>query len=104
MKWHVRFEEEVRRRHPGAGTLYTRVSKQPGWVTKTALLMATMVVVVPIVLLTLTAVVIGLVCLLVLGMIASAGRFVSGLFGGTLGAPRPPRDDGRRNVEVIDRR
>ncbi len=99
MSWHVRFEEEVRRRHPGAGVWYTRVSRQPGWVTKTALVMALLVVVVPIVLLTLAAVAIGLICLLVLGLVASAGRFISGLFDGSL----KRQDDGRRNVQVVDR-
>lgn len=99
MSWHVRFEEEVRRRHPGAGVWVTRISRQPGWVTKTALLAAMLVVVVPIVLLTLAAVVIGLTCLGVLGLIASAGRFVAGLFGGA----HPRKDDGRRNVQIIDR-
>lgn len=99
MSWHVRFEEEVRRRHPGTGVWVTRISRQPGWVTKTALLAAMLVVVVPIVLLTLAAVVIGLTCLGVLGLIASAGRFVSRL----LGWSHPRQDDGRRNVQVIDR-
>ncbi len=99
MSWHVRFEEEVRRRHPSAGMWYAHASKQPGWVTKTALTAALLVVVVPVVLLTLAAVVIGLICFTVLGLIASAGRFITGLFDGS----HKPRDDGRRNVQVIDR-
>ncbi len=103
MNWQARFQEEVHRRHPGAGVWVTRVSRQPSWVTKTALVLAMLVVVVPIVLLTLAAVVIGLICFTILGLIASASRFISNLFGGSLSPPRPPKDDGRRNVEVIDR-
>ncbi len=99
MNWHVRFEEEVHRRHPGASVWYSRVSKQPGWVTKTALLVTILIVVVPIVLLTLTAIVIGLACLLLLSLIASAWRFISSPFTST----RTPKDDGRRNVQIIDR-
>jgi antibiotic biosynthesis monooxygenase (ABM) superfamily enzyme len=100
MNWHVRFEEEVRRRHPGAGMWYTRVSRQPSWVTKTALLAALLVVVVPIILLTLAAIVIGLICFTALSLIASAWRFISSPFSST----RPPKNDGRRNVQIIDRR
>lgn len=99
MNWHVRFEEEVRRRHPGAGVWVTRISRQPGWVTQTALVLALLVVVVPILLLTLAAVLVGMTCLLVLGLVARAGAFFSGLFGGTW----RKRDDGRRNVQVIER-
>lgn len=99
MSWQVRFEEEVRRRHPGAGVWYSRISRQPGWVTKTALIIATLVVVLPLLLLTLAAVVVGLACLLVLGLVARVSRLISGLFGGGIRA----RDDGRRNVRVIER-
>jgi len=99
MSWHVRFEEEVRRRHPGAGVWVSRIGRQPGWVTKTALAAAMLVVVVPVVLITLAAVVIGLICFTALGLIASALRFITGLFDGS----QKTRDDGRRNVQVIDR-
>lgn len=77
----------------------TRVGQQPGWVTKTALAITLFVVVVPIVLLTLAAVAVGLVCFVILGLVAHAAAFVTGMFNGT----RPKRDDGRRNVQVIDR-
>jgi hypothetical protein len=77
----------------------TRISRQPGWVTKTALALALLVVVVPIVMLTLAAVTVGVVSLLLLGVVARAGAFISGLFGGSL----PQHDDGRRNVRVIER-
>ncbi len=99
MSWQVRFEEEVRRRHPGAGMWYTRVSRQPSWVTKTALVAALIVVVVPIIALTIAAVIIGLLCLLVLSLVASVWRFVTSPFSGT----RASKDDGRRNVTIIDR-
>ena len=99
MNWHARFEEEVRRRNPLAGAWVSRVSQQPGWVTKTAFAVTLFVVVVPIVLLTLAALAVGAVCLLVLGLIARAAAFFSGLLSGT----RPKRDDGRRNVRVIER-
>lgn len=99
MSWHVRFEEEVRRCHPGAGEWYARVSRQPGWVTRTALFLALLVVVVPIIVLTLTAVVVGVVSLLILGLIARIGQFITGLIGG---GPKV-REDGRHNVRVIER-
>ncbi len=99
MNWHVRFEEEVHRRHPGMGVWYTRISRQPGWVTRTAVFMALLIVVVPVVVLTLAAVFVGLACLLVLGLIARVGRFITGLLGGSA----KPRNDGRRNVRVIEK-
>jgi len=99
MSWQVRFEEEMRRRHPGAGTWYTRVSRQPSWVTKTALVVALLVVVVPIIALTIAAVLIGLACLLILSIVASIWRFITSPFAG----PRVPKDDGRRNVTIVDR-
>jgi len=99
MSWHVRFEEEVHRRSPGMGVWYTRISRQPGWVTRTAVFIAVLIVVVPVVLLTLAAVLVGLACLVVLGLVARIGRSISGLLGGGW----KTRDDGRRNVSVIDR-
>lgn len=99
MSWHARFEEEVRRRHPRAGVWVSRVGQQPGWVTKTAIAVTLFVVVVPIVLLTLAAVAVGVVCFLILGLIARTAAFFSGLFNGA----HRKRDDGRRNVQVIDR-
>ena len=99
MSWQVRFEEEIHRRAPGAGVWYTRISRQPGWVTRTALIIAILVVVLPLLLLTLAAVMVGAACLLVLGLVAQVVRFFSNLFGGGLRS----RDDGRRNVRVIER-
>ena len=100
MSWQVRFEEEVRRRHPGAGMWYTRVSRQPGWVTKTAMMAALLVVVVPIIALTIAAVIIGLACLLILSLVANIWRWVTSPFAA---GPKPSKDDGRRNVTIIDR-
>ena len=99
MSWQVRFEEAVFNRHPGAGQWYARVRRQPGWVTRTAFIIAVMVVVLPLLALTLAAVVVGLACLLVLGMVAYVGKAVTDLFNG---GPRRKRD-GRRNVRVMDR-
>jgi hypothetical protein len=100
MSWHARFEQEVHRRHPGAGIWYTRVSSQPGWVIKTAMGVALLVVVVPVVLLTLAAVFVGVTCLLALSLVAAIVRGVSGLF---QPATLKSQDDGRRNVRVIHR-
>ncbi len=100
MDWHARFEEAVHRRSPSAGVYYARLSRQPGWVLKTAGFVALLVVVVPVVLLTLAAVIVGLICLAVLGLIASAIRGVAGLF---RPATNRRQDDGRRNVRVIER-
>lgn len=77
----------------------SRVSQQPGWITKTAIAVALLVVVVPIVLLTLAAVFVGAICFLILGLAARAAAFISGLFNGS----HRKRDDGRRNVQIIDR-
>jgi len=100
MNWHTRFQQEVHRRHPGAGMWYAKVNQQPGWVVKSALAVALLVVVVPIVLLTLAAVLVGVTCLLVLSIVASIVRSFTGLF--SPGALRS-QDDGRRNVRVIHR-
>ncbi len=99
MSWHVRFEEKVRRRHPRAGQWYAQINQQPGWVTKTALTLALLVVVVPIVILTLAAVCVGILALLILGTIARIARFFSNPFN----AGTKPRNDGRQNVRVIER-
>jgi len=100
MNWHTRFEQEVHRRHPGAGLWYTRATNQPGWVIKTALGLALLVVVVPVVLLTLAAVLVGATCLLALSLVAAVARAVAEFF--QPGTART-RDDGRRNVRVIHR-
>ncbi|GAB4192357.1 MAG: hypothetical protein Kow00105_06430 [Phycisphaeraceae bacterium] len=98
MSWQVWIEEEVHRRYPGAGVWVTRISRQPSWVTRTAVLLAVLVVVIPVLLLTLAAVLVGVVALIVLGGIARLLNTVANLPGGNR-----KKDDGRRNVRVIRR-
>lgn len=100
MNWYVRFGEQIYRRHPGAGVWSARVRRQPGWVLKTAVTATILVVVVPVVLITLAAVGVGVACFLVLSLARMAIRGVAALFN-----PNTYRaqDDGRRNVEIIDR-
>ncbi len=98
MSWQVWFEEEIHRRYPDAGMWVTRISRQPGWVTRTAILLALLVVVVPIVLLTLTAILVSIVTFIVLGTIARFLDLIANLFSGIR-----RREDGRRNVRVIRR-
>ncbi len=92
------------RSHPRFGTWYTRVERQPGWVTRLALLAAVLVVVVPAVLLTLTALVVGLAVFIVLGVLAGIVRLVRGVLTGQAGPSVPETQNGGRvNVRVIQR-
>lgn len=88
------------REHPKYGTWYRRVEGRPGWVWKWAIGAALLVIVVPLILITLAAVVVGTVVFVVLGFIASVLR----LF---LPSDRPVKtpsnaDAGRENVRIID--
>lgn len=94
------------RQHPRYGVWYQRVERQPSWVVKTAVALAVLIVVVPLVLLFLAAVAVGLIAFLVLGVAAAIWGGVARLLGGGGGGPLKPRpgwrhDDGRRNVRVI---
>ena len=84
------------RNHSRLGPWYVRLERQPGWVTKAALLAAVLIVVVPIGLLTLAALVVGVVVFVVLGAVAwllgAAGRLLGGR-----------TDSGRVNVRVVHR-
>lgn len=89
------------RQHPQFGTWSQRVQTQPSWVVKTALALAVLVVVVPLVLLTLAAAVVGLVAFVVLGIVANVVGALREVFG-TRPHPPMPRGGGRVNVRVID--
>lgn len=79
----------------------------PLWVVKASMLAAVLVVAVPILLLTLAAMLAGVLVFLVLAAGVVAYRRLRGLRrwlgGGRPGGWRGWRDDGRRNVRVIDR-
>lgn len=83
------------------------MSPPPLWAVKASMLAAVLVVAVPILLLTLAALLAGVLVFLVLAAGVVAYRRLRGL-GRWLGGGRPGgwrgwRDDGRRNVRVIDR-
>ena len=86
------------REHPTFGTYYARVERQPGWVVRLTLLAAVLVIVVPLMILTLAAVLTAGVVFVLASLVAR----VASLF--TRG-PRDvgPTDDGRENVRVIER-
>ena len=101
----MRFEhyEAYARQHPRFGTWYTSVRRQPNWAIKAALAAATLVVVVPIVILTLAAVLTGMVVFSFLALVAGGLRSIRSLFDFSEPSAPAPRDDGRRNVRVIQR-
>lgn len=89
--WQASFRE-----HPAFGPWYQRTASRPSWVTRSALGAAVLVVVIPLVLLTLAAVVVGLGVFFVLSAAASVANLLGGGFARRGG-------DGRRNVRVIER-
>jgi hypothetical protein len=89
------------RQHETLGPWYQKFERQPSWVTKAALISAVLIIGIPLVLLALTAILVGLAVFTVLGLVASGIATIRGLVAGQL--PRGPRPDGRRNVRVIRR-
>ena len=88
------------REHPQFGRWYVGVERQPSWVVKAAAIAGVLVIVVPVVLLTLAALVVAGLVFLVGSLLARILR----LFGNPMREPvRYPADDGRENVRVIDR-
>jgi hypothetical protein len=89
------------RQHETLGPWYQKFERQPGWVTKAAIVAAVLVVGIPLLMLTLAAILVGLAVFTVLGLLASGVATIRGLFGGG-GRPMPPSgNDGRHNVRVI---
>ncbi|MCC7145838.1 MAG: hypothetical protein IT443_05285 [Phycisphaeraceae bacterium] len=75
----------------------SQVERHPGWVAKTALVAALLVIVLPLALLFFTAVLVGVVVFAVLSLTVRLKAWLGGVFrAGSLG-------DGRRNVRVIAR-
>lgn len=100
MNWRIYIQE-----NQWAGPWYRRVQQQPGWVTRLAIGAATLVIVVPVVILTVAAVVVGLAVFFTFGIIASLVRIVAGLFSRNPANRYPTsKHDGRENVRVIDER
>ncbi len=96
------------RQHPTFGPWYSRVERQPSWVVKAAITAAILVVVVPLALLTLSAILVGLFIFILLSVFLVMANLVAGVsrHGGHF-SDSPDRkqthDDGRRNVRVIHR-
>lgn len=82
----------------GPSRLYGYAAGQPSWVTRWALIAMVLIVVVPLTLLTLAAVLVGFVVFVTLRLVALVIASVRGVFG-----RQAPADDGRENVQVIDR-
>ena len=76
-------------------TVFRTVSAQPGWVTRLALYTFVIVIGLPILLLTIVAL---CAAIIVFGVLVVANALIMRLRGAM------PRDDGRRNVRVIQRR
>lgn len=93
------------------GYWFNKAKAQPSWVTRTALILATVVFVLPLLALAIAAIVVGLGVLLLLGAILACGRLVRGILGGggsALHSEQPGQwsataSDGRVNVRVIER-
>lgn len=75
----------------------------PGWAVKAAILAAVLVVAVPLLLLTLAALIVGALVLLVLVAAAVVVRRLRRLGAWLPGRSPRWRDEGRRNVRVIER-
>jgi hypothetical protein len=90
------------REHETIGPWVRKVEGQPSWVTKAALTATVLVVAVPVVLLTLAAIVVGVAVFALLGLAAMGIGAVRQIFAGPH-VPSEPMDDGRRNVRVMRR-
>jgi len=88
--------------HEVLGPWYRRFQNQPGWVTKAAIVAAVLVIGVPILVLTLTAILVGLAVFAVLGLAAQGVRAVRQLFR-NVGPAHTTPEPGRRNVRIVRR-
>jgi len=79
---------------PRFGGYYRVVADRPSWVTRAALMAVVLVVVVPLVLLTLAAVLVGVVVFTVL-------RLLTGAVPRTTRQPPQASEPGRENVRII---
>ncbi len=87
--------------HPVAGRYYQYAHRQPGWIVKTALAAAALVLLIPLVtliLLFIAAVIVGVAVFLVLAILMSILTLPFRLFSALF---RRQPDSGRRNVVVI---
>lgn len=91
------------RQHPRFGPWYAQVERQPNWVIKLAVIAAVLVFVVPLVLLTLAALVVAAAVFMVLALVMRGLAVARSLF--DFRGPDAPtyRGDGRENVRVIER-
>jgi len=96
------------KQHPSIGPWYARIERQPSWVVKAATIAALLVVVLPLLMLTLAAVLVGLCVFFLLAALLTILNLVGKLISGQYHLPSKSdktdgRDDGRRNVRVIHR-
>lgn len=93
--WRIETFSSAWRNHP-LGRMAGYAQSQPSWVARTAVLVGLLVFAIPIVLLTLAAVVMGVLAFVVLGLFLRVKMALSSLFKSRSG-------DGRVNVRVIRR-
>lgn len=101
MPIHFQFQNDPRVR-----VWQQRMNGRPGWVWKSAAFAAILVVVVPLVLLTMTAIVVGVAVFAVMSLIAAIGRAFGQLGGDdrSVDSPAPTQGpDRRENVRIIER-
>jgi len=82
-----------------SGRLYEQVATSPGWVTKTALTAAAIVIVVPLAVLALAGVLVGAIVFVTLGLIARVVAIAGGLAGKM--SAHGGQNTGRDNVRII---
>lgn len=82
------------------GPLYGRLRREPGWVAGTAFLAAALVVVIPLIVLVVTAIFVGLVVFVVLSLVAQVVAFVRAGWQ-RIGPGEGLAGGGRENVRVV---
>lgn len=90
------------RQHPIFGPWYRRVEGRPSWVWKITILTAILLIGVPLALLTIAALFVAAAVFVTLSVVALAIAAVRNMLAVAAGPPAP-RDDGRRNVRVVER-
>lgn len=92
------------RQDPRLNLWYARARQRPGWVWKSAALAAAFTIIIPLVLLTFAAIIVGLAVFFVATLIASLASALRHLFNPANAHLQRNASPGRENVRIIDRR
>lgn len=92
--WRIIFSQ-----HPLTAPWYRRLQGRPPWIIKSAVLIALLVLVIPLVVMVMTALIVGFAVFAALTLAAGAAAFLRALVDRLLNGPAA---DGRRNVRVLD--